>query len=96
MQSPEVREQMIEHIKGWQTSGLSQKKFCEQANIPYHVFHYWYKVFRKTDSADSGSFVKLPVTGLNTFCSVELFCPDGKRLVFHEPVSPDYLKALIS
>ena len=46
MQAKDVREQMFEHINGWKQSGVTQKSFCEQANIPYHVFHYWYKVYR--------------------------------------------------
>lgn len=25
----------------------------------------------------------------------ELICPDGKRLVFHQPVSSDFIKAII-
>ena len=80
-------------IKGWQRSGLSQRKFCEQNHIAYHSFHYWYKRFR--DQKPSASFVPVhiqpPVTG-----SVELILPDGKRVLFYQPVSSDYLKALLA
>lgn len=96
MQAKEVRDQMFEHIKAWESSDISQKKFCEQNNITYHVFHYWYKVYRKSNQSASGSFVKLQVHPLPALSSVELICADGKRLVFHKPVSPEFLKALIS
>lgn len=95
MQTPEVREQMFEYVKGWQTSGLSQKKFCEQSNIPYHVFHYWYKLYRRTESKVSSSFIKLEVPSTDTPFA-ELVLPDGKKLLFHQPLSLDYLKALIN
>ncbi|WP_442345985.1 IS66 family insertion sequence element accessory protein TnpA, partial [Foetidibacter luteolus] len=34
---------MFSMIGDWQQSGLSQKAFCAQHGIRYHVFHYWYK-----------------------------------------------------
>ena len=96
MQTKEVREQMFEHINAWKAGGLTQKSFCGQSNIPYHVFHYWYKVYRTLGKADGSSFVKLQVNTAVTSSSVELIFADGKRLLFHEPVSTDYLKALIA
>ena len=96
MQPKETREQMFEQVKIWQDSGLSQKKFCEQANIPYHVFHYWYKVYRNLNQSASGSFVKLKLHPSLGSSSVELICSNGNRVLFHEAVSPEFLKALIS
>jgi hypothetical protein len=95
MQTKDVRQQLFEHINAWKASGVTQKDFCGQANIPYHIFHYWYKVYRDLNKVDSSSFVKLQVNTAVT-SSVELVFPDGKRLLFHQPVSADYLKALIS
>ena len=96
MQSTEVREQMFQHIRAWELGDISQKEFCERANIRYHVFHYWYKVYRDKDKAISSPFVKLKVDPPVSLSSVELICPDGKRLLFHQLVPVDYLKALIS
>ncbi len=90
------REQMFSMIGNWQQSGLSQKAFCAQHDIRYHVFHYWYKVYRNTHALSQASFVKLQITPSPGLSSAELICTDGKRLVFHQPVSADYLKALIS
>lgn len=87
-------------IGSWKQSGLSQKAYCEQNNIRYHVFHYWYKRYRgQQDAVGDPAFVPLNVKS-STFpvsnSAIEILLPDGKRILFHQAVSPDYLKALIS
>lgn len=96
-----VREQMFSMIICWQQSGLSQKAYCQQNGIRYHVFHYWYKCFRdrQSPSRDEG-FMPIKIQSSNTIntasAHAELVLPDGKRLLFHQGVSSDFLKALIS
>ncbi|MGI8583029.1 MAG: IS66 family insertion sequence element accessory protein TnpA [Chitinophagaceae bacterium] len=96
-----VREQMFSMITCWQQSGLSQKAYCQQNGIRYHVFHYWYKCFRdrQPPSRDEG-FMPIKIQSSNTIntasAHAELVLPDGKRLLFHQGVSSDFLKALIS
>lgn len=41
------RKSMIALIEQWQKSGMRQKDFYQQHNIPAHVFYYWDKCFRK-------------------------------------------------
>jgi hypothetical protein len=96
-----TREQMFKVVSTWQQSQLSQKSFCEQNGIRYHVFHYWYKCFRDLQSPvrDNG-FIPIKIQGSNIVntasAHAELLFPDGRRLLFHQPVSSDYLKYLIS
>ena len=97
----QTQQQMLAMIEAWKQSGLSQKAYCEQNNIRYYVFHYWYKRYKDmlTPQQDIG-FVPLnvkPSVSLDT-CSagLELLLPDGKRILFYQAVSSDYLKALIS
>jgi hypothetical protein len=96
----QTQEDMFMVIDFWKQSGLSQKAYCEQNNIRYHVFHYWYKRFRdQGGSIEDGTFVPLnvkPSTFSVSNSAVEIVLPDGKRILFHQPVGPDYLKALIS
>ncbi len=95
----EARQQMFKLIEQWQQSGLTQKAFCEQQSIRYYVFHYWYKRYRMQQSGvqdNAGSFVKLQVAKPSGTGSVEINYPGGIRLVFHDPVSSSYLKALVS
>jgi hypothetical protein len=95
----EVQQQKFGQIEQWQQSGLTQRAFCLQNSISYHVFHYWYKRYRdarpETDKRAS-SFIKLKVSPADMYAHAELILPDGKRLLFHHPVSSDYLKAIIS
>jgi hypothetical protein len=54
------RLKLMEMIPQWQKSGLTQKEFCATNNIAYHVFHYWYGVYRtKQKSTDSFIPVKI-------------------------------------
>lgn len=57
----EQRAENLEMIKDWQQSGTTQKAFCIANNIAYHVFHYWYGVYRSEQKA-TGSFVPLNIT----------------------------------
>ena len=93
-----IRQQMFSHIGEWQQSGLSQKAWCRQHNMAYHVFHYWYRCYRDMQSAskEPSQFISLNIQpSLACAAHMELLLPDGKRLLFHQSVSVDYLKALI-
>ena len=96
----QTQEDMLRIISSWKQSGLSQKAYCEQNNIRYYVFHYWYKRCREQQGAvEDGTFVPLnvkPSTFPVSNSAIEILLPDGKRILFHQPVGPDYLKALIS
>ena len=98
MQSREdVKHQMFHHIKQWTVSNLSQKDYCRQHQLTYHSFHYWYKRYKNNDQSRAvASFMQLQVQPQTLQPMVELLLSDGKRILFHQPVSSDYLKALIS
>jgi hypothetical protein len=92
------RQQMFSMIAQWQQSGLSQKAYCLQNNIAYYVFHYWYKCYRDkrpTSVNPQFSFVQLQVNPGLSVPAIELQLGDGRRSLFHQPVSSDYLKSLI-
>ena len=96
--STQLRQQKLAMIDAWQQSGLSQKQYCLQNNIAYHIFHYWYKRYRDKQAArgsDPAGFIPLTVNGASSTGYVELQFPDGKKILFHGPVSVDYLKAMI-
>jgi len=57
----EHRVQMLEMITHWQQSGLTQMAFCVANNIAYHVFHYWYGVYRSAQN-NTGSFLPVTIT----------------------------------
>ena len=95
----QIQQQMFSMINEWQQSSLTQKAFCEQHTIRYHVFHYWYKRYRDAQAVDKEpGFIPLQIKPSFDISAahIELLLPDGKRLLFHQPVSSDYLKAIIS
>jgi transposase-like protein len=100
MQSKEhQRQQKLAMIEDWSRSGLSQKQYCLQHNIAYHTFYYWYKRYRTAsgDSTEGKSlFVPLQAATFASVAPTELLLPDGRRLLFHQPVSADFLKTLIA
>jgi hypothetical protein len=95
-----TQEQMFGLISSWKQSNLSQKAWCEQNQIRYHVFHYWYKRYRHEQSNSSEpAFIPLtvkPSFSDATCANIEVVLADGKRILFHQPVSCDFLKAVIS
>lgn len=97
MQSKEdIKQQLFAKIVQWQQSGLTQKAFCQQNDIAYHVFHYYNGRFRSKENDQTSSFIKLQVAPCYESAYTELVLPDGKRLLFHQGVNADFLKALIS
>jgi hypothetical protein len=55
------RMEMLQMISEWQQSGLSQRAFCKTKDIAYHVFHYWYGVYRSVNKS-TDSFLPVSVT----------------------------------
>lgn len=90
---------MFQFIKSWQQSGVSQKIFCEQNGIGYPVFYYWLKKFRAgaAVSTDAG-FIALqipPLSGPGNLPFMEMVQADGRRILFYQPVSAEFIKSLI-
>jgi hypothetical protein len=87
-------------VATWKQSGLSQKAYCQQNNLNYFNFQYWCKICScEQRAAKEDGFVSLNIK-TSTFplsnAAIEILLPDGKRILFHQPVSADYLKCLIS
>ena len=91
-----IREKMFASIASWQLSDLSQKQWCDQEGITYHIFHYWYRKYRNEHPASAGnnSFVRLTVKPEEkTGC--EVIFTDGTKIIFREAVAAQYLKNLL-
>ncbi len=99
MQGKEVRERMLKMVANWSQSGLSQKAYCEQQEVAYHVFHYWFKVYRQQHEPDAAnSFIPVHVQRPmleDQQAGIEIIFADGRRLLFHQAVSADFIKAII-
>jgi hypothetical protein len=97
-----IQERMFAGIGCWRQSGLTQKTWCEQQGVSYATFHYWYKRYRKEEQGrtgvqgDEGGFVQLTVDSSQAIAAwCELCLPDGRKLVFHQAVSAEFVRSLI-
>lgn len=97
------RVAMMALIEQWQHSGMKQKDFYQQHNIPAHVFYYWHKCYRKKQKKEikelplTKNFVQLhPSSSRGSMGNIEIQLPNGVRIFLNEPVSVDHLKALTS
>ena len=99
MQAPqETKDTMFAHIRQWQASGLSQKAFCQSNQIRYHVFHYWYRLYRdagELKKSAPASFVRLHAPNVSSDMFAELSLPAGSKITFYQPISSDYLRSLL-
>lgn len=98
--SNEERTAMLNLIDQWKQSGLNQKNFYQQHSIPAHVFYYWHKCYRKqrsglNTSIPPNNFVQLEPSAVALAGNIELQLANGNRIILHQPVGVDYLKALI-
>jgi len=75
------RAELLKMIPRWQNSGLSQKAFCTSNSITYHVFHYWYGVYRSKQST-SGSFLALKVNAAINAEQVTITGSNGTQVQF--------------
>jgi len=92
---------MIALIEQWQKSGMRQKDFYLQHNIPAHVFYYWHRCYKKQqqnkvvrESPSSNQFIELKASGTEPINSIEIRLPNGIQIFLNDQVSVDYLKAL--
>ena len=52
---------MCNHIRRWEWSGLSQRGYCDKAQISSTQFHYWMKIHRSSHPKDVLLVQFLPV-----------------------------------
>jgi hypothetical protein len=93
-----IRQERYNMIVNWQQSGQTQRLYCQTQNIPYHVFHYWYKQYRNSQQSAPAALPGFTTFNLPAFSDsacAALVLPDGRRIIFYQPVSSDYLRALI-
>lgn len=92
MHSNTNEEEMFLMVKEWQQSKLSQKQYCRERNLAYHRFHHYYRKFRDRQAKPAASgFVEIKASA-SPFA--EFSFPGGSRVIFHQPVSVEYLKGL--
>jgi hypothetical protein len=93
-----LQQLMFSLIEIWKGSGKTQKEFCKEKDIAYHKFHYWFKKYNEQHSQSSESgFTQVTVSKdiPSSSCGIEVIYPDGRKLIFHQPVAASFLRSLL-
>ena len=69
-------EEMRTHLQAWQSSGLTQKQYCQQHNLKTHMFSYYKAKFLR-QSDDSESLIPVQVVQDKTVSGLILNLPNG-------------------
>lgn len=96
-----TQQLMFSLIEVWKGTGQTQQEFCKQKDLDYHKFQYWFRKYRAVHSlnkTDSKFFkqIKLKTPVPSAPSAVELVFPDGRKLIFNQPVEVSFLRALLS
>ena len=96
----QVKQQlMFSLIEVWKQGGQSQQEFCKVKAIDYNQFQYWLRHYKQANgliSEPKPSFSRIKVSpATSKASSMELVYPDGRRIIFHQPVDPSFLRSLL-
>lgn len=91
-----TKQLMFSLIEIWKSSGKSQKEFCQERDLAYHKFHYWFKKYNGQQGEDTEGSPFVPISMKSAVNSnLEVVYPDGRRLIFHQPVDAGFLRVLL-
>lgn len=89
-----TNDQREELIERWKQSGKGKKQFADENGIKYMTFIDWVrKRKRKSISeAPSEKFIPLEISSPSCFAELNF---GGKKIIFYQQVSADYLKIIL-
>ena len=87
-------ENMFPLIVSQQSSGLTQRQFCEEQGIAPHIFSYWLRKYRESHNLDTG-FLPLRVSEGKVSTLIRLELSSGHRLELSDQVSASWVAALL-
>jgi len=78
----EKTQQMLDFVKQWRESGLTQKEFCMEAGIKPGTFSYW--VSRSREAGKKGFIPLMPIVSIPPG-DFEVIYPNGVKLKISSP-----------
>lgn len=95
-----LQQVMFSLIEVWKVSGKSQAEFCKEKAITYHKFHYWFGKYsrqNKLPATQQSSFTRINVNAQpKSYGCIELIYPDGRKLIFNQPVDATFLRNVLA
>ena len=92
-------EEMFPVVEDWLQSGLTQKAYSQQHQLPVHVLPYWVGKYRKTHAdteQKTSSFIRLTPPAAPPILGMEVQLPTGVVIRFTHTVPVTYLQQLLS
>lgn len=88
------KEYWSNHIRHFEMSGLSQKKYCEQKNISYWSFRTWY--YKTPPEITETKFIKLtrPQQPKKTSSKITMSLCAKIRIEFDENIPEEFLRKI--
>lgn len=86
-----TREEGLELIAAWKSSGKTSREFCEEREISYHRLQYWHGVYKKVNGQEvvrkaEKAFIPVEVDGEVASPVVEILTPGGYRIKWYGAV----------
>ncbi len=98
-------QQWTQRIKDWESSGVTQRAYCEREGLKYGTFDYWRRQIRsagaavkpKTKPASAKRLTLVPVhlSGQALSASMRLHSPGGWQLELSGTVDTLWLASLL-
>ena len=93
-----TQQLMFSLIEVWKSSGKTQKEFCQEKDLAYHKFHYWFKKYKgqAQQASDGSPFMSISMRPALGAGKLEIVYPDGRKVIFHQQVDAGFLRALLA
>jgi len=88
------REQFFKHIQIWESSGQTQKQYCQVNQLGYGTFTYYRKRYK---ASREKTFLQLKVDKpITEGCFVSIELPNKSVLKIHQKLEAAFLADIIS
>ena len=86
-----------QHIEGWKSSGLSQRRYCEREGIAVSTLQWWCRRLREDGHVDTPRFVPVAVQAIPDARDepIEVVLLSGRRLRLAAPRDETELARLV-
>lgn len=86
-----------QHIEGWKSSGLSQRRYCEREGIAVSTLQWWCRRLRENGQAETPRFVPVAVRAIPDVHDepIEVVLLSGRRLRLAAPRDETELARLV-
>ncbi len=86
-----------QHIEGWKSSGLSQRRYCEREGIAVSTLQWWCRRLRENGRAETPRFVPVAVPAIADARNepIEVMLLSGRRLRLAAPRDETELARLV-